>query len=125
MRSKRGAARLHPPSHTAELPSPVLPGWIGSFPLVLNQGSGRDSAAPIDDFCQDIRKKLFTVRAVRQWHRVPRQAVVPRPCRHPRSGMGLCTLMELGMSLFIAGEWDQMAFKGLFRLKQLYDAMVL
>jgi len=33
--------------------------------------------------------------------------------------------MELGMSLFIAGEWDQMAFKGLFRLKQLYDAMVL
>jgi len=26
-----------PPRHTAELPSPVLPGLTGSFPQVLNQ----------------------------------------------------------------------------------------
>ena len=34
----------------------------------------------------DIRKKFLTVRVVRQWHRLPRDEVVPHPCRHPRSG---------------------------------------
>jgi len=37
-----------------------------------------------------IREKLLNVRAVRQWHRVPREVVVPHPCTHPQSGwMGL------------------------------------
>jgi len=35
--------------------------------------------------------------------------------------MGFEHLMELWVSLFIAGEMDQMAFKDLFQLKQLYD----
>ena len=34
----------------------------------------------------DIRKKLLTLRVVRHWHRLPREVVVPHPCRHPRSG---------------------------------------
>ena len=35
-----------------------------------------------------MRKLFFTLRAVRQWHRLPRGVVVPHPCRHPRSGDG-------------------------------------
>jgi len=34
-------------------------------------------------------------------------------------------LMELWLSLFVAGELNQMAFKGLFQLKQCYDSMIL
>ena len=37
MSSERGAARLQPFRHTAELPSPVLPGLSSSFLQVLHQ----------------------------------------------------------------------------------------
>ena len=36
-----------PSSHTAELPSPGLPGWPGPFPRWSISGSGRDSTVPI------------------------------------------------------------------------------
>ena len=32
-------------------------------------------------------------------------------------------LMELWVSLFIAGEWDQMAFRSPFQLKLFYDSI--
>ena len=32
--------------------------------------------------------------------------------------------MELWVSLFIAGELDWMAFKGLFQLKEFYDSTI-
>ena len=39
-----------------------------------------------------------------------------------QAGRGSEHLVELWVLLFIAGEWDQMAFKGPFQLKQFYDS---
>jgi len=39
-----------------------------------------------------------------------------------QSGQGSEHLMELWVSLFIAGEWDWMAFKSVFQLKPFYDS---
>ena len=64
-----------------------------------------------------------TLRAARHWHRLHREVVVPRPWRQPGSGwMGSEHLMELWVSLCIAGGLDQMAFNGFFQLKQIYDS---
>jgi len=60
------------------------------------------------------------------WHRLPREVVVPHPCRQPRSGwMGSEHLMELWVSLFSAGGLDNMALKSPFQLKLFYDSMKL
>jgi len=57
------------------------------------------------------------IRAVRHWHRLPRDVVVLHHCRHPRSGWrGSEHLMELWVSLFSVGEADQMVFKHPFQL---------
>ena len=40
-----------------------------------------------------------------------------------QAGWGSEHLMELQVSLFTAGQLDQMALKGPFRLKQFYDSM--
>ena len=40
-----------------------------------------------------------------------------------QAGGALSTLIELWVSLFVAGELDRMAFKGPFQLKRFYDSM--
>ena len=63
------------------------------------------------------------IGVVRHWHGLLREVAVPHPCRQPRSGWrGSEHLMELWVSLFVAGELDQMAFKGPFQVKRLYDS---
>ena len=47
-----------------------------------------------------------------------------RPWRHSRSGwVGSQHLMELWVSLFVARELDQTAFKSPFQCKWFYDSM--
>ena len=50
---------------------------------------------------------------------------VPCPWKHWKSGgWGSEHLMELWVSLFIAGELDQVVFKGPFQLQQSYDSII-
>ena len=59
-------------------------------------------------FRLDIRKKLFTLRVVRHWHRLPRE-VGDAPSLETfqvRLDGALSNLIELKMSLLMAGELD-------------------
>ena len=70
----------------------------------------------------DIRKELCSTRAVR--HRLPREVVVPHPCRHLRAGDGaVSTDGAVGVSV-PCGQWDPMAFRGPFQLNPFCDTMI-
>lgn len=55
---------------------------------------------------------------VKHCHRLPTEMVVPHPWRHSQF------MMELWVSLFVAKELAQMAYKDSFQLKQFYDLMI-
>ena len=66
-----------------------------------------------------IRKKFSMTRVVKHWHRLPREVVGAPSLETPKvRGWGSEHLMELWVSLFTAGELDQMALKGPFQLKR-------
>ena len=64
---------------------------------------------------------------VRRWHTLPRMVMdVPSlETFKVRLDGVLSTLIELLVSLLIAGKSDQMAFKSPFQYKPLYDSMIL
>ena len=56
------------------------------------------------------KEKVFMIRVVRCWHRLPREVVVPHPWEHPGSGgRGSEHLMEVWVSLGTAGVLSQLA----------------
>jgi len=78
-------------------------------------------------FRLDTKKKFFTLRVVRQWNRLPREmAHVPSlETFKARLDGALSNLIQLKMSLLIAGGLDQMTSKGPFQAKLLDDPMIL
>ena len=62
-----------------------------------------------------IRKSFFSERVIRYYSRLSREVVQTPKVRLE----GLWTLMELWLSLCIAGGLDQMAFKGPFQLNSM------
>jgi len=64
-------------------------------------------------FRPGIRKKFFTIRVVKPWHRLPREAVdVPSlETFQARLDGALSTLIQLQMSLLTAGGWARWPLK--------------
>jgi len=64
-------------------------------------------------FWLDIRKKFFTVRVVKPWPRLPREAVDARSLAvfKARLDRVLSTLVWWKVSLLMAGGWKEMIFK--------------
>ena len=61
-----------------------------------------------DRFRLDRKKKFFTVRVVRPWHRLPREAVAVPSLEgfKARLDAALSNLIEWKVSLPMAGGWD-------------------
>jgi len=76
-------------------------------------------------FSLDTRKKFFTLRVVKPWQRLPRE-VGDAPSLETfkaRLDGALSTLIQLKMSLPMAGGLDWMASKGPFQPKAFCDSM--
>ena len=73
----------------------------------------------------DIRKKLFTVRLVRHWNKLLREAVdVPSlEAFKARLDGTLGNMVYLEVSLLIAGRLELHGLKGPFQPKPFYDSM--
>lgn len=70
----------------------------------------------------DIRKKSLMIRAVRQSHRLPKKAVAAPSLQIPEvRGWGSEHLMELWVSMCIAGELHEIVIKSPFQLKRFCD----
>lgn len=77
-----------------------------------------------------MKEKKNTVNMVKHRNRLPRLPieVVDAPSLESfkvRLDKALNNLTQLQMSLFVAGELDQMIFKGSFPLNQFYNSMIL
>jgi len=64
-------------------------------------------------FRSAIRKKFFTMRVVRHWHTLPREAVTAPSLAvfKARLDGALSNLVWWKMSLLVSGGWNQMIFK--------------
>ena len=60
-------------------------------------------------FRLDIRKKFFTVRVVKYWHRLPREVVDAPSLEIFKAGLdgALSNLIKLKMPMLIAGGWTR------------------
>ena len=78
-------------------------------------------------FRLDIRKKFFTLRVVKPWHRLCRE-VGDAPSLETSQAMldrALSNPIQLKMSLLLAGGLDEMDFKGPFQPRAFCDSMIL
>jgi len=78
-------------------------------------------------FRLDIRKKFFTVRVVRPWPRLPREAVAAPSLAAFKARLdgALSNLGWWKTSLLMAGGLEPYVLEGPFQPKPLYDSMIL
>jgi len=78
-------------------------------------------------FRLDIRKKFFTMRLVKHWHRLPREAVAAPSLAVLKARLdgALSNLGWWKMSLLMAGELEPDDLEGAFQPKPFCDSMIL
>ena len=69
------------------------------------------------------KEKAFYNSMVRRWHRLPREVMSALSLEDQGQDQPE-HLMELCVSLFIAGVFNQMASKGPFQFKPFYDSVI-
>jgi len=77
-------------------------------------------------FRLDIIKKFFMLRVMKPWHRFPRE-VIDAPSLETfkvGSDRALSSLIQLKMSLLMAGGWGWMALEGPSQPKPFYDSVI-
>jgi len=90
-------------------------------------GQGGNGSKLKEGRCRlDIRKKFFTVREVRSWPRLPREAVAAPSLAvfKARLDGALSTLVWWKMSLLMAGGLELDDLQSPFQPKPFYDSMV-
>ena len=75
----------------------------------------------------DIKKKFFTVRVLRHWNRLPREAVDAPSLEALKASLdeAVSNLVQREVLLPIAGGLELDDLKGPFQPKPFYDAMKL
>jgi len=94
--------------------------------VCCNRTRGNGFKLKVGRFRLDVRKKYFTMRVMKLWHRLPRE-VVDAPSLETfeaRLDGALSNLIWLKMSLRTAGELGWMSFKGPFQRKLFYDSVI-
>jgi len=77
-------------------------------------------------FRLDIKKKFFTMKVVRHWHRLPREVVdVPPGVFKARLDGALSNLVWWKVSLPMAGGLGLDDLQGFLQPKPFYDSMIL
>jgi len=86
---------------------------------------GNSSKLKEDRFRLDIRKKFFTMRVVKQWNRLPREAVAAPSLELFRARLdgALSSLVWWKMSLLMAGGLEPDDLRGPFQPKPFCDSI--
>jgi len=91
----------------------ILVLYTSRYSICSDRTRGNSFKLKEGTFRLDVKKKFFTMRVVRDWNRLPREAVAARSLEVFRAGLDgvLSNLVWWKVSLSWQGAWNEMSFK--------------